>query len=132
MVAVAIVLAGVFLYNVYRIDQPWIRLGQVWTLGVLVYLLAPAFEDGRAGMGTGDPCGRYLVRQHEERRGGYLRIRRRLFLLVPGMVACWWGGGAGTRFFVMTGVALGLVFIAFGKAAEKAGRDRDDVMRAIE
>ena len=40
LVAVTIVLVGAFLYNVYRIDQPWIRLGQAWSLGVIIYLLS--------------------------------------------------------------------------------------------
>ena len=152
LVAVTIVLVGAFLYNVYRIDQPWIRLGQAWSLGVIIYLWAPALEGGRPRMGTSDPCGRFLERQHEERRCGYLRIRRRLFLFIPGIAACWWGGGplavakaqairrspwlfgfySGPWLFLIIGVGLVLVFIAFGKAAEKAGRDRDEVLRAIE
>jgi hypothetical protein len=44
VVAVTVALAGALLYNVYRIDQPWIRLGQAWTLGVIVYLFGPALE----------------------------------------------------------------------------------------
>jgi len=31
LIAVTIALAGAFLYNVYRIQQPWITLGQAWT-----------------------------------------------------------------------------------------------------
>lgn len=152
LVAVTIVLTGAFLYNVYRIDQPWIRFGQAWTLGVIIYLFAPALEGGRRRTGANDPCARFLQRQHEERRLGYLRIRRRLFLLIPGILACWWGGGplaaakgqalrpfpwlirfySGPWLFLITGVALVLVYIAFGKAAEKAARERDEVLRSIE
>ena len=138
VVAVAIAFAGAFLYNVYRIDQPWIRLGQAWTLGVIVYLFAPALEGGRRPMGASDPCARFLERQHAERRSGYLRLRRPLFLLIPGILACWWGGGhlaaarAPAWLFVLTGAALVLVWIAFGKAAEKAARERDEVLRTIE
>jgi hypothetical protein len=152
MAFVTIVLAGAFLYNLYRIDQPWIRLGQAWTLGVVIYLFAPALEGGRRRMGASDPCARFLEKQHEERRCGYLRIRRRLFLFIPGIVACWWGGGplavakaqairpspwllwfySGPWLFLITGGALVLVFIAFGKAAEKAAREREEVLRTIE
>jgi hypothetical protein len=152
VVAVTIALAGALLYNVYRIDQLWIRLGQAWTLGVLVYLFAPALEGGRRRMGVGEPCAQFLERQHEERRSGYLRIRRRLFLFIPGILACWWGGGPlavakaqairpthglfgfyyGPWLFVITGATLILVWIAFGKAAEKAARERDEVLRTIE
>lgn len=150
VVAVTVALAAALLYNVYRIDQPWIRLGQAWTLGVLVYLFEPALERGRRRTGTSEPCAHFLERQHEERRCGYLRIRRRLFLFIPGMVASWWGDGplAATkahgldpsswlfRFcdgpwpFLAAGTALILAWSAFGKAAEKAAHDREKVHRS--
>lgn len=137
-VIVTAALAAAFLYNIYRIDQPWIRLGQAWTLGVMVYLLGPAFEHGRQRMGASEPCAQFLERQHEERRRGYLRMRRRLFLFIPGMVASWWGGGPllaakahGTWLFLITGMALVLIWFAFGKAAEKAALEREEVHRSI-
>jgi len=151
VVGVTVALAGALLYNIYRIDQPWIRLGQAWTLGVIVYLFRPAFERSRRRMGTSEPCAHFLERQHEERRCGYLRIRHRLFLFIPGMVASWWGGGPlaaakaqgldpsswlfhfydGPWLFLITGTALVLAWFAFGKAAEKATQDREEVHRSI-
>ena len=151
VVIVTAALAAALLYNVYRIDQPWIRLGQAWTLGVIVYLFGPAFERGRRRMGASEPCAQFLERQHEERRRGYLRIRRRLFLFIPGMVASWWGGGPlaaakarglapsswlfrfydGPWVFLITGAALVLVWLAFGKAAEKAALEREEVYRSV-
>jgi len=148
---VMVALAAGLLYNVYRVDQPWIRLGQAWTLGVIVYLFGPAFERGRRPIGASAPCAQFLARQHEERQRGYLRIRSRLFLLIPGILASWWGGGvlaaakargldpsswlyhflAGPWPFVLTVMALVLVWLAFGKAAEKAAQDREEVRRAI-
>jgi hypothetical protein len=133
IVTVTLALAAAMLYNVFRVDQPWIRLGQAWTLGVIVYLFAPALER-RPRIGASEPCAQFLERQHGERRRGYLRIRHRLFLLIPGIVACWWGNPlAATRpwLFVMTGIALVLVWFAFGKAAEKASRDREELLRRI-
>jgi hypothetical protein len=149
--AVTVVLAAALLYNVYRIGQPWIRLGQAWTLCVTVYLFGPAFERWRTPTGASEPCALYLARQHEETQRGYLRIRRRLFLLIPGIVASWWGGGplaagsargldpaswlyrflAGPWPFVLTVTALVLVWLAFGKAAEKAAHDREEMHRII-
>ena len=151
VVVVTLALAAGALYNVFRADQPWIRLGQAWTLGVIVYLFGPAFERGRRPSGASEPCAQFLVRQHEERQRGYLRIRSRVFLLIPGILASWWGGAglaaakargldpsswlyyflAGPWLFVLVVMALVLVWFAFGKAAEKAARDRDEVQHAI-
>jgi hypothetical protein len=150
--AVMAALAGAALYNVYTLDQPWIRVGQAWALGVIVYLVAPALHRGPARMGASEPCAHFLESQHEERRRGYLWIRRRLFLLIPAMVASWWGGGplaqakarglspsswlyrfcAGPWPFLVAGAALILVWFAFGKAAEKAFRDAEEIRRSIE
>jgi hypothetical protein len=151
VVAVSLALAAALLYNVYKIDQPWIRLGQAWTLGVIVYLFGPALERGRRRTGASESCARFLERQHEERRCGYVHIRRRLFLFIPGILASWWGGGplaaakargldpsswlfhfyAGPWLFLITAAALVLTWFAFGKAAEKAARDREEVHRSI-
>ena len=90
-VVVVLVLAVALLYNVYRIDQPWLRLGQAWTLAALAYLFAPAFRGRHAVRPTDEPCARFLEREHEHRRLGYIWIRRRLWLFVPGIAACWLG-----------------------------------------
>jgi hypothetical protein len=149
VVVVTVALAAALLYNVYRVDEPWIRLGQAWTLGVIVYLFGPAFEHGRRPNGASEPCAQFLVRQHEERQRGYLRIRPRVFLFIPGIVASLWDAGplarargidtsswfyhflAGPWPFVLNMTALVLVWFAFGKAAEKAARDREELQRAI-
>ena len=150
VIVVTAALAAALLYNVYRVDQPWIRLGQAWTLGVIVFLFGPAFVRGRRHTGASEPCAQFLARQHEARQRGYLRIRRRLFLFIPGIAAFWWGGGpltaarargldssswfyhflAGPWPFVVTVTALVLVWFAFGKAAEKAARDCEEVQHA--
>jgi hypothetical protein len=151
VVVVTVALATALLYNVYRVDQPWIRIGQAWTLGVIVYVFGPAFERGRRRTGASEPCAQFLARQHEERQRGYLRVRRRLFLLIPGIAASWWGGGpltaarargldpsswlshflAGSWPFVLTVTALIFAWFAFGKAAENAAQDREDVQGII-
>ncbi len=130
------------LYNLYTVDQPWIRIGMAWTLCLVVYLFGPAFENKVRQADAGEPCARFLEREHEERRGHYLRIRNRLFLFVPGIVACWFGrapkivkgspasGSAPPWLFLISTVALVLVLLAVGKAAEKAARDRDEIRRS--
>jgi hypothetical protein len=150
VVAVTLALATGLLYNVYRIEQPWIRVGQAWTLGVLAYLFLAELTHNRQRMGANEPCAQFLQRQHEQRRCGYLRLRRGLFLFIPGIVACWWGNASVmhgraplARFnpmslelhsawlFLMTGAGLVLAWIAFGEAAKKAAHDRDELRRTI-
>jgi len=149
IVAVTLALAAALLYNVYRIEQPWIRVGQAWTLGVLVYLFLAGFKHGQQRRGMSEPCAQFLERQHEERRNGYLQLRRRLFLFAPGIMACWWGNGSrtgghawhidlsrrafelhsGLWLFILSVVGLVIAWIAFGKAAEKAARDKEELLR---
>jgi hypothetical protein len=136
LVAVALAIAIGLLYNVYKIDQPWIRVGQAWTLGVLVYLFAIQFR-GRNRKGIDESCVRFLQRQHEDRRIGYLSIRRRLVLFLPGIAACWWGRpslarASGSWPFLIISIALVVVWLGFGAAADKALRDRDDLLRSTD
>jgi hypothetical protein len=130
------------LYDVYRVDQPWIRIGVAWTLCIVVYLFGPALENKIREVDASEPCARFLEREHEERRHHYLRIRNRLFLFIPGILACWFGrtpmmirgssasGAAPPWLFLTTAVALVLVWFAFGEAAKKAARDRDEIRRS--
>ena len=136
------------LYHVFTVGQPWLRLGQVWALGVIVYLVAPALDRGPARRDAGEPSGRFLMREHEERRRGCLWLRGRLFLLVPGMGASWWGVvqarsaidsspglsqlWAGSWPFFVTGACLIVAWFALGKVAEKARGDADEIRRRME
>ena len=136
---VMVAIAAGLLYDLYRVDQPWIRVGVAWTLCVIVYLFGPAFENQARPAGASEPCTLFLEREHEERRRHYLRIRNRLVLFIPGILACWFGraptiikgsfasSSAPTWLFLTTVIALVLVWFAFGKAAQQAVRDRDEI-----
>jgi hypothetical protein len=140
LVVIAAIATGL-LYDLYRVDQPWIRIGVAWTLCIVVYLFGPAFENKLQSDASG-PCARFLEREHEERRRHYLRIRNRLFLFIPGILACWFGRtltiipgspashSAPPWLFLTTAIALVLVWFAFGKAAQKAASDRDEIRRS--
>jgi hypothetical protein len=140
LVLIVAIAAGL-LYDVYKVDQPWIRIGVAWTLCIVVYLFGSALENKARQPDASEPCTRFLEREHEERRRDYLRIRNRLFLFVPGILACWFGrapaiitgssasGSAPTWLFLTIAVALVLVWFAFGKAAQKAAGDRDEIRR---
>ena len=139
---VIVAVATGLLYDLYRADRPWIRIGVAWTLCIVVYLFGPAFENEVRDVDASEPCTRFLEREHEERRRRYLRIRNRLFLLIPGILACWFGrahtivkgssaaGSAPPWLFLTTAIALVLVWFAFGRAAQKAAHDRDEIRRS--
>lgn len=141
LVVIAAIATGL-LYDLYRVEQPWIRIGVAWTLCLVVYLFGPAFENKVRGVDAGEPCTRFLEREHEERRRHYLRIRNRLFLFIPGILACWFGRtltitngssaphSAPPWLFLTTAFALVLLWFAFGKAAQKAASDRDEIRRS--
>ncbi|HZS53671.1 MAG TPA: hypothetical protein VFA65_04655 [Bryobacteraceae bacterium] len=144
-------LAVGFLYNVWSADQPWIRFGQAWAFGLFAYVLGMELEHGGGRKGVNEPCVRFLERQHEERAKGYLRIRRRLWLLMPSVAACWLGRGpliaartrgldpaswlfrfcAGPLPFILVIAGLVLVWFAFGSAAAKARHDAEKIRASV-
>lgn len=130
--AVAIVLAGCFLYNVFSIAQPWIRVGQAWIFGVLCYFCGTMLLRGPRRSQVNEPCAHFLEREFEDKRRGFLAIRWGLFLLLPGIAASCWGGGAGPGPFLLVVVVLAVVWVAFGMAANKAQREQLDIRRSIE
>ena len=141
LVVIGVIATGL-LYDVYRVDEPWIRIGVAWTLCIVVYLFGPAFGNKVRGLDASEPCIRFLEREHEERMRHYLRVRNRLFLFIPGILACWFGrtltiikGSSASHsappwMFLTVAIALVLVWFAFGKAAQKAARDRDEIRRS--
>ena len=46
LIAALIACAGSALYHVFTVDQPWLRLGQVWAIGSILYLAAPTLNRG--------------------------------------------------------------------------------------
>ena len=130
------------LYNIYRVEEPWIRVGQAWTFGVFARLFLRIRGNGRLRVDPGQPCAEFLRLQHEERRRGYLVVRRYVFLFLPGIFACWWGAHSraviqsqwpfsAPWLFLLAVAGLVLVWASFGKAAEKAARDRDEIIQNL-
>jgi hypothetical protein len=132
-------LAGAFAYNVFAVSQLWVRLSQGWMLA-WTCLLVWRFRRGPRRMSTTESCASFLRREFEGKRSGLLEIRRYMFLLIPPILVSWWGRGPAIRLralvvdsssriygfasgpwpFIITGLLLALVWLAFGLAARKA------------
>jgi hypothetical protein len=144
-------LAGAFAYNVCTVSQLWLRLSQAWMLA-WTGLLLWRFRRCPRRMSATESCASFLRREFERKRTGLLEIRRRLFLLIPPILASWWAGGgkaiplrlralgvdsssrlyefaSGAGPFLIIGVLLVLVWLAFGLAAKKATRELDELRR---
>lgn len=150
-VAVTAALAAAFLYNVFSSHEPWIRFGQAWAFGLLAYVLGTELESWTGRKDLNEPCASFLSRQHEARARGYLRLRRRLWLLVPSIVASWLGGGplvlarargvdpsswiyqfcVGPWPWIFVAAILVTVWLALGSAAAKARRDLEELRRSV-
>ena len=151
LVVILIGLAGGFAYNVLSISQLWVRLSQIWMF-IWTCLLAWRIRRGPSRMNATETCANFLLNEFESKRRGFLTIRKYLFLLIPPILASWWGGGRAIRLsalgvppssrlyefasgpwpFIMSGLLLVLIWLAFGLAAKKATRELDELSRRQE
>ena len=151
--AAALIVFGVaFSYNVLSGTQPWVRLGQAWILGAMCLFAWNTVRQSARRITTNESCSNFLQREFEEERRRLLERRRALVLvLVPGFLASWWGGGPALKAkawgldqsdwlfqlstgpwpFLIVGAALTLAWFAFGRSADKAKREIEDIRRYI-
>lgn len=142
--------------NIFSVSQLWARLAIGWLLGCTCLLVWGAFHRGPRRMSAADSCASFLQREFEAKRSGLLAIQRYMLLvLIPPMVALWWGGGwraarlghwglkargvdpsswlyqlaGGPWPFIILGLVLVLDWLAFGLAAQKATRELDELAR---
>jgi len=148
LLTLLISLAAAFAYNVFSVSQFWIRFSQGWMFAWCC-LLAWRFRRGPRRMSATESCVSFLRREFEAKRSGLLEIRRYVFLLIPGVLAAWRGGGPALRLralgvdpssriyglaagpwpFIIIGLLLVLIWLAFGLAANKATRELDELRR---
>jgi hypothetical protein len=145
-------LAGVLAYNVISVHQIWSRLSLTW-LFAWSCLLAWWVRRGPRRMNPTESCTSFLRRSYENKRAGFLALRRYLFLLIPPVLVSWFTGGAralrlsrlkalgvepSSRLYEFSSgpwplivllLSLVLAWLAFGLAAEKAERELDELRR---
>ena len=141
-------LAGAFAYNVFSVSQLWLRLSQGWMLAWTCLLLWRLRRRPRP-VSVAENCASFLRREFERKRGALLEIRWYMFLLIPPIFASWWAEGPAIRLralridpasrlyefasgpgpFIIVGLLLVTVWLAFGLAAKKAARELDELRR---
>jgi hypothetical protein len=82
-----------FVHNLLVLRDPWIRTGAAWALATFLYMFWGLLRKGANRLAPEEPCTRFLRREFEGKRRGLLRIQRGLLLLIPAVLASWWGGG---------------------------------------
>ncbi len=95
--ALVVLAAAVAMRNLMRlhyspIQNPWLGFAMLWTLlalGYFVWISVPR----RGPQGAEGPCVQFLGRVLEGKRLWARFVRRGVLLLVPAVLAAWWGGG---------------------------------------
>ena len=144
-------LAGAFAHNTWQINQPWVRLGQGWMLIVVTVCLWNLIRTRTHLRASNDSCGSFLLRSLKTKRDGYLAFRRMVLLIIPAVLASWWGGGAALKAralgldltspyyryltsvwpMVATCVLLFFVWLAFRSAAKKASAEFEALRQRV-
>ena len=143
--------AGFFAYNAYAITQPWVRLGHFWLIGLLCFYFVKLVRRSPRRMGLHESCASFLEREFEGSRNTALEARRVIFMLVPAILASWWGGGPALRLkslgvdpsswsfqfaiglgpLIVAGLILAFLWFSFGHSAKRASRQLEELRRTV-
>ena len=82
-----------FAHNAWSIDQPWVKFGQGWMLIVMTVYVWSLIRDRTGRKASSETCTGFLLRALEKKRDGFLAVRRVVLLIIPAILASWWGGG---------------------------------------
>ena len=123
---VALILTPLFVlgfgYNIARLREPWIVAGQVWALLWFCGMVWKLLWQGPHRITRTEPCLVYLRREFQYKRQGLLWLRNWVLLLLPAILASWWGGRLGPLPFVATSLTVAFVSFAFTHHANKVRR----------
>lgn len=142
---------GFFAYEAYSTTQSWVRFGQLWLIGVMCFYFVRLARQSPRQMGPHESCASFLEREFEGSRNTALEARRAIFLLVPAILASWWGGGPTLRLkslgvdpsswhfqfadgptpLIVAGLVLAFLWFSFGHAAKKTSRQLEELRRAV-
>jgi uncharacterized membrane protein len=140
-----------FAHNTWKVNQPWVRLGQGWMLTVMTVCLWNLIRNRTHLRASNEACGGFLLRSLKMKRDGYVAFRRIVLLIIPAILASWWGGGAALKARAMgldpsspyyryltsvwpmiaTCVLLLFVWLAFSGAAKKASAEFEALRQRV-
>jgi hypothetical protein len=135
------------LYGLLRLHRPLLMATESWLLVTFCYVVWEFLRNGPRRMRTAESCSQFLKREFEGKRRFFLSIRRWILLLVPAVLAAWWGGGptltaeemgvkAGWLLrvhqpltLILTIMVLAFIWSALGNAARKAEQEIEKLGR---
>jgi hypothetical protein len=150
LIGITAFVVAVYLRNLIKFlhsPAPWLIAGTVWVL-VLFCVFGWMLRRGPLKMAPSESCLDYLRRGYETQRLGLRWVRRGILLLVPAMLAIWWGTRpvlramhsgvhsprmlrllAGPTPLIVVAVALSFSWFAFWREARKVDREIEKLGR---
>jgi hypothetical protein len=122
--------------------EPWLIGGTAWILATFCFVGWFLVQCAPPRMTPGEPCLLFLLRGFEAQRRVLVWLRRGLFLMVPPVLAVWWGAGPalgakamgirsvrvlrlleGPALLIVSGLLLTCVWLAFWHETRKVDRE---------
>jgi len=129
------------LYGLIHLGKPLLITTLTWLLATFCYFIWRFLRNGPRRMIPAEPCAQFLKREFKGKRQSALAIRVWILLLVPAVLAAWWGGGPALRAkelgiksawllklhgpvtLLLTISVLALIWFAMGSEARRAEKE---------
>jgi hypothetical protein len=132
---------GYELYNLSRFHKPLLIATVSWLFLTFFYIAWRLLRNGPRRMVPAEPCAQFLKHEFEGKRQAALGVRVWILLLLPAVLAAWWGGGPALRAqemgiksawllklhapvpLIVTVSVLALIWFAMGGEARRVQRE---------
>jgi hypothetical protein len=146
LLAATVLIIALYLRSLVKIlvnfRDPWLIGGTAWGLAVFCFVGWLLTRRAPSKMTPAEPCLHFLRRGFEAQRQALVWLRRGLLLLVPPVLAVWWGAGPahgaramgihsvrvlrlleGPAPLIVNGLLLTCVWLAFWHETKKVDRE---------
>jgi hypothetical protein len=97
LMGATVLIIALYLRNLVRLlvnfREPWLIGGTAWTLVMFCFVGWLLVRGAPPKMTPGEPCLHFLRRGFQAQRQALVWLRRGHFLMVPPVLAVWWGAG---------------------------------------